>query len=104
MINGMVISLCDYTGNMVKPWLEAGYEAFIVDPQHETTTYKGGADEIRGNHPRRTTRTSQDHRKRQRPHGLRIPALHRHGSEWSPVVQREVRQGQTVSSEGRDDR
>lgn len=30
-----VISLCDLTGNMVKPWIEAGYKAVLVDPQHE---------------------------------------------------------------------
>ena len=48
MSNGLVISLCDYTGNMVKPWLEAGYEAFIVDPQHETTTDKGGLTKYAG--------------------------------------------------------
>jgi hypothetical protein len=30
-----VISLCDLTGNMVKPWIEAGYSAVLVDPQHE---------------------------------------------------------------------
>lgn len=29
-----VLSLCDYTGNMVKPWLEAGHLAEIVDIQH----------------------------------------------------------------------
>lgn len=29
-----VISLCDYTGNFVKPWVEAGYDAILVDPQH----------------------------------------------------------------------
>lgn len=28
---GTVISLCDETGNMVEPWLEAGYEAITVD-------------------------------------------------------------------------
>lgn len=28
-----VVSLCDRTGNMVKPWLEAGYEAVTVDVQ-----------------------------------------------------------------------
>lgn len=33
-----VISLCDLTGNMVQPWLEAGYHAFLVDPQHGTTS------------------------------------------------------------------
>lgn len=30
-----VISLCDLTGNMVQPWIEAGYNAVLVDPQHE---------------------------------------------------------------------
>lgn len=29
-----VISLCDLTGNMVKPWAEAGYECWCVDIQH----------------------------------------------------------------------
>lgn len=29
-----VISLCDYTGNMVKPWLEAGFDCVIVDIKH----------------------------------------------------------------------
>ena len=31
---GRVISLCDRTGNMVKPWAEAGYECICVDVQH----------------------------------------------------------------------
>lgn len=30
----IVISLCDYTGNMVKPWAEAGYECWCVDLRH----------------------------------------------------------------------
>lgn len=34
---GMVISLCDLTGNMVQPWIEAGYDAVLVDPQHAET-------------------------------------------------------------------
>lgn len=29
-----VLSLCDFTGNMVQPWLEAGHLAVIVDIQH----------------------------------------------------------------------
>lgn len=29
-----VISLCDYTGVMVEPWLEAGHNALIVDLKH----------------------------------------------------------------------
>ncbi len=30
----VVLSLFDRTGNMVRPWLEAGYRAIIVDLQH----------------------------------------------------------------------
>lgn len=30
----IIISLCDYTGVMVQPWLELGYRAILVDPQH----------------------------------------------------------------------
>lgn len=30
----MIISLCDYTGNIIQPWAEAGYECWIVDLQH----------------------------------------------------------------------
>lgn len=33
-----VISLCDITGHMVQPWVEAGYNALLVDPQHGTTS------------------------------------------------------------------
>lgn len=29
-----ILSLCDKTGTMVRPWLEAGHEAVIVDLQH----------------------------------------------------------------------
>lgn len=32
-MSGLVISLCDRTGNMVRPWLEAGYRAVTVDIQ-----------------------------------------------------------------------
>jgi hypothetical protein len=31
---GAVISLCDLTGNMVRPWADAGYECWCVDIQH----------------------------------------------------------------------
>lgn len=34
-MNGIVLSLCDYTGNMVRPWLDAGCECWIVDTRHE---------------------------------------------------------------------
>lgn len=33
---GSVLSLCDRTGNMVRPWAEAGFECFCVDVRHET--------------------------------------------------------------------
>lgn len=36
-----VVSLCDLTGNMTAPWVEAGYEAVLVDPQHGTTRQDG---------------------------------------------------------------
>jgi hypothetical protein len=36
-----IISLCDYTGIMAKPWEEAGYAVFLVDPQHESMMKKG---------------------------------------------------------------
>lgn len=29
-----VVSFCDLTGNMVRPWAEAGYECWCVDVQH----------------------------------------------------------------------
>jgi hypothetical protein len=31
---GSVLSLCDRTGNMVRPWADAGFECFCVDVQH----------------------------------------------------------------------
>jgi len=42
MNNPIVLSLCDRTGNMVKPWLDHGYECWIVDIQHEKGIYKDG--------------------------------------------------------------
>lgn len=38
----MVISLFDLTGVMVKPWLDAGFECWIVDIQHPTAYATGG--------------------------------------------------------------
>lgn len=32
--NVIVLSLFDYSGNMVRPWKKAGYETLIVDVQH----------------------------------------------------------------------
>lgn len=34
MSRGVVLSLCDFSGNMVRPWVEAGYECWCVDLQH----------------------------------------------------------------------
>jgi hypothetical protein len=39
---GYVISMADYTGNMVAPWVEAGYECWIVDLQHEPGVNRDG--------------------------------------------------------------
>jgi hypothetical protein len=36
----VVLSLCDRTGNMVQPWIEAGYEAITVDLQESDTANK----------------------------------------------------------------
>lgn len=33
-MRGAVISLCDRTGNMVRPWADAGYPCFCFDTQH----------------------------------------------------------------------
>lgn len=42
-----VVSLCDLTGNFAQPWVNAGFDAILVDPQHgkDSTTYTphGGA-------------------------------------------------------------
>lgn len=34
IMDQIVLSLCDRTGIMVQPWLEAGYECWIVDTRH----------------------------------------------------------------------
>jgi hypothetical protein len=37
-----VLSLCDYTGNFVQPWVKNGYRALLVDIQHPAgLTYDG---------------------------------------------------------------
>jgi hypothetical protein len=33
-MRGTIVSLCDLTGAMVEPWIDAGYRAVLVDPQH----------------------------------------------------------------------
>lgn len=41
MIAGHVLSLCDRTGNMVKPWVDAGFKAVTVDLQREAAPMPG---------------------------------------------------------------
>lgn len=36
-----ILSLCDLTGTFVEPWIDAGYEAILVDPQHGVTHKDG---------------------------------------------------------------
>jgi hypothetical protein len=46
---GAVVSLCDLTGNMLRPWAEAGYECWAIDIQHsirKTRTERVGAGAI----------------------------------------------------------
>ena len=38
----VVLSLCDLTGVMVEPWLESGYECWIVDRQHPKGEHRDG--------------------------------------------------------------
>src|SRR4051812_40353007 len=51
-----VLSICDKTGNMVRPWAEAGHPCICVDVQHEGTRTEGnvtfvGADVFQWNPP-----------------------------------------------------
>lgn len=48
MLRNTIISLCDLTGNMVSPWVEEGYDAFLVDPQHGTTRTEGQVTKFAG--------------------------------------------------------
>lgn len=36
-----VISLCDVSGKFVEPWVDGGYDAILVDPQHVVTRQEG---------------------------------------------------------------
>jgi hypothetical protein len=46
MTRNIVLSLCDLTGNFVLPWVEAGYEAVLVDPQHGVTHVDGAVTKV----------------------------------------------------------
>lgn len=41
-MTGIVLSMCDRTGVMVQPWLDAGYECWIVDMQHPEGMHRDG--------------------------------------------------------------
>lgn len=43
---GTAIFLCDLTGIAAKPWVEAGYRAVLVDPQHPATSIAGPIERI----------------------------------------------------------
>ena len=42
----VVISLYDLTGNIVIPWVESGYTAYIVDCQHKSGMNDAGGGEL----------------------------------------------------------
>lgn len=44
LAGGIAIFLCDITGKMAQPWLDAGYTCVLVDPQHPAgvTVEQGG--------------------------------------------------------------
>ena len=46
MSKGTIICLCDITGVMSEPWVEAGYRAVLVDPQHPDTSINGPIERI----------------------------------------------------------
>jgi hypothetical protein len=39
---GAVLSLCDRTGNMLEPWVRAGFDCIAVDIRHTGTEKRGG--------------------------------------------------------------
>lgn len=52
--NKIAIFLCDLTGVMAAPWVDAGYEVILVDPQHPTGIHREGLTTKVGhiiNHP-----------------------------------------------------
>lgn len=41
-----VLSLCDESGNMVRPWVEAGHKAVLVDKLHKGVTTEGNITRV----------------------------------------------------------
>jgi hypothetical protein len=48
MSAGVVILLCNLTLNMAQPWLDAGYDVVLVDPQHPESSSDGRIERISG--------------------------------------------------------
>lgn len=38
---GTILSLCNHSGIMVRPWTEAGFECFCIDLRHEVIRREG---------------------------------------------------------------
>ena len=47
-MKGVIICLCDLTGIMAQPWVDAGYRAVLVDPQHGESSNNGNVERIDG--------------------------------------------------------
>ena len=79
--DGIVLSLCDRTGNMVRPWAEAGYECWCIDKQHtgrishDNVTWIG-ADLLTWQLPGCSL-----------PDCVCVSAMHRSCMQWCPVVE-----------------
>lgn len=48
MYRGTIISLADLTGHFVQPWVDNGYRAVLVDPQHGVSRNDGRIERIAG--------------------------------------------------------
>ena len=49
MTHGIVLSVCDRTGNMVQPWAAAGFECFCVDVRHGQDDQPSGSRRLAEN-------------------------------------------------------
>jgi len=43
-MKGSVVSFCDHTGNMVRPWAETGYQCWCYDLQHNPGIHQNAED------------------------------------------------------------
>lgn len=44
--NQIALSLCDYTGNILKPWADAGYRCIAVDIKHSGVNIRDGIEYV----------------------------------------------------------